>query len=216
MAHTIGLGYLLKKENVKSALQSIYKYNKKESMFDHFNNMRSYALGDEKALLMASYPKGNRPKVPFPYWSEVMTGFEYTAGAGMLYEGMEDEGKAVIKNIRNRYDGSKRNPFDEAECGHHYARAMASWASIIAESGFGYSAVDKSIQFTDKPGTYFWSNGTSWGTCTIENQEGKNKVTFKVLSGNIVLDTFKLGNKSIERFKTTQSISEHNLLELEM
>ena len=101
-------------------------------MFDHFNNMRSYALGDEKALLMASWPRGGRPKIPFPYWAEVMTGFEYTAAIGMLYEGMEQEGLQCIQNIRDRYDGRKRNPFDEAECGHHYARAMASWAAILA------------------------------------------------------------------------------------
>lgn len=161
MAHVLGLGYLVKEENVKTALKSILKYNKRDGMYEHFNNMRSYAMGDEKALLMASWPNGGRPTIPFPYWSEVMTGFEYTAGIGMLYEGMEQEGLETIKNIRDRYDGLKRNPFDEAECGHHYARAMASWASIIAQSGFLYSAVDKSIKFTDKPGNYFWSTGSA-------------------------------------------------------
>jgi uncharacterized protein (DUF608 family) len=68
MAHVLGLGYLVNKENVRTSLQSIHKYNKRESMFEHFNNMRSYAMGDEKALLMASWPKGGRPKIPFPYW----------------------------------------------------------------------------------------------------------------------------------------------------
>ncbi|MCT4646720.1 MAG: non-lysosomal glucosylceramidase [Carboxylicivirga sp.] len=209
MAHTIGLGYLVKKENVISSLQSIYKYNKKESMFDHFNNMRSYALGDDKALLMASYPYGNRPKIPFPYWSEVMTGFEYTAGVGMLYEGMTDKGKEVIKNIRERYDGSKRNPFDEAECGHHYARAMASWAGIIAESGFLYSGVDKSIRFTDKLGTYFWSNGYSWGICEVKNAKDKKmqQVKFKVISGIVELKRFTVGDKS-KLFKRDQLIGQ--------
>ena len=110
MAHILGLGYLVKEENVKTTLQSILMYNKRESMFGHFNNMRSYAMGDEKALLMASWPKGGRPKIPFPYWSEVMTGFEYTAAIGMLYEGMQRQGLEVIKNIRDRYNGKKRNP----------------------------------------------------------------------------------------------------------
>jgi hypothetical protein len=48
----------------------------------------------------------------------------------------------IIMAIRARYDGLKRNPFNEAECGHHYARAMASWAAILALSGFEYSAVE--------------------------------------------------------------------------
>ena len=75
---------------------------------------------------MATYPRGAAPTRPFPYYNEVMTGFEYTAAVGMLYEGM-DGGRACkcIQAIRDRYDGARRSPFDEAECGHHYARAMA-------------------------------------------------------------------------------------------
>ena len=195
MAHIVNLGYLVNKENVKTTLQSIYKYNRKEDMFHHFNNMRSYALGDEKALLMASWPKGGRPKIPFPYWAEVMTGFEYTAAIGMLYEGMKKEGLEVIQNIRDRYDGRKRNPFDEAECGHHYARAMASWAALLAESEFYYSGVEKTIQFTPKPGNYFWSNGSAWGLCLIENENDKIEVEFSVLHGSIEFNKFILKGK---------------------
>ncbi len=183
-------------------------------MYEHFNNMRSYAMGDEKALLMASWPNGGRPTIPFPYWSEVMTGFEYTAGIGMLYEGMEQEGLETIKNIRDRYDGQRRNPFDEAECGHHYARAMASWAAIIAESGFQYSAVDKYIKFTDKPGDYFWSNGTAWGMCSIVKNNEIYKVDFQVLHGNVELNIFKLGMNREQKIKKQTLISEGESLKL--
>lgn len=214
MAHILGLGYLIKKENARSALESIYKYNKREDMFEHFNNMRSYAMGDESALLMASYPKGGRPTVPFPYWSEVMTGFEYTAAVGMLYEGMHKEGLEVFSNIRERYNGSKRNPFDEAECGHHYARAMASWAGIIAESGFLYSGVDRSMRFTDKPGRYFWSNGSAWGSCIIEKENRKFHVDFSVLSGRLKLNSFQLGDKQLKKFKKSLILNENENIEL--
>jgi hypothetical protein len=77
-------------------------------------------------LVMASYPRGNRPARPFPYFNEVMTGFEYVAAIGLLYEDELEAGLKCIKAIRDRYDGRKRSPFNEAECGHHYARAMAS------------------------------------------------------------------------------------------
>lgn len=187
MAHICGLGYLGSEAKINTTLRSILKYNYLESMAGHFNNMRSYALGNESALLMASWPKG-RPKVPFPYFSEVMTGFEYTAAVGMIYEGMDQEGLKVIQDIRARYDGAKRSPFNEAECGHHYARAMASWGAVIALSGFQYSAVDKSMAFGSTPGNWFWSNGSAWGTCKIDD----NNVELRVHSGEITLRSFNL------------------------
>ena len=105
--------------------------------------MRTYALNDEAALLIASYPRGGRPERPFPYFTEVMTGFEYQAAAHMIYEGLEQEGLRVIEAIRARYDGRKRSPWDEAECGHHYARAMASWAAVLALTGFRWDGVEQ-------------------------------------------------------------------------
>ena len=151
-------------------------------MANHFNNMRSYAMGNEAALLMASWPKG-RPTVPFPYFNEVMTGFEYTAAIGMLYEGQTEPGLLCIRNVRNRYDGQKRNPFDEAECGHHYARAMAAWAATLALSGFPYSGVSQTLTVNAEPGTFFWSNGYAWGTIAKTKQADGLHVSLSVLSG---------------------------------
>lgn len=194
-AHLVGLGYLGKEENIKQTLQSIMKYNYRENMNSHVNFLRSYALGDESALLMASYP-GERPAKPFPYYTEVMTGFEYTAAIGMLQEGQTKDGLKCIRNIRDRYDGRKRSPFNEAEAGYHYARSMIAWAGVLAISKFQYSAVENSMSFTSKPGTYFWSNGYSWGTCEV-----KNKVAvLKVLFGKVELEKFSLdgvGSKNL-------------------
>lgn len=196
MAHVCGLGYLVNSRNVRTTLQSILKYNYRASMTDHFNNMRSYALGDEAALLMASWPKG-RPSVPFPYFSEVMTGFEYTAAIGMLYENQLEPGLRCINNIRNRFDGSKRNPFDEVECGHHYARAMVSWASTLALSGFQYSAVSQTMQFNRQEGTYFWSNGYAWGQCVKKKRPDGWQVILTVLHGEVPLKTLVIGETRI-------------------
>jgi hypothetical protein len=85
----------------------------------------------------------------------------------MIYAGMNDQALKVIQNVRNRYDGQKRSPFDEEECGHHYARAMAAWSNILALSEFNYSAVDQKLSVTAKPGVYFWSTGYAWGQFTI-------------------------------------------------
>lgn len=193
MAHICGLGYLANPDYIRTTLKSIMKYNYVPDFSKHFNNMRSYVMGNEAGLLMASWPKG-RLKVPFPYFAEVMTGFEYCAAVGMMYEGMEDEALTCITAIRERFDGAKRNPFDEPECGHHYARAMASWASIIALSGFHYSGVDKHIRFTEAPGNYFWSNGSAWGTCRIT----ENDVTLSVLHGTLNVSRITIGTQQMK------------------
>jgi hypothetical protein len=140
---------------------------------------------------MASYLK-ERPENPFPYFTEVMTGFEYTAAAGMLYEGQTQNGLRCIENIRARYDGRKRSPFDEAECGHHYARAMASWAAVLALTGFNYCGVEKSMTFAARDGVFFWSNGYAWGSCCLKRSTNAMKVEISVLHGELALSKFIL------------------------
>ncbi len=215
MAHVLGLGYLVQPENIKTTLASILKYNHRENMWDHFNPMRSYVLGDEAGLLMASFPK-SRPKVPFPYFHEMMTGFEYTAAIGMLYENMENEGLSTITDIRNRYDGNKRSPFDEAECGHHYARAMASWAAPIALTGFSYSGVSKQMKFKAVKGDYFWSNGYSYGTIKIESKGAGYSIRIKSLGGNLELKAFELRGKGTKEFDKLKVIGEGKDLKFEI
>ncbi len=201
-AHLCGLGYLTPVGLVTRTLQSILKYNGRHGFYDHVNPLRSYVMGDESALLMASYPRGDRPAVPFPYADEVMTGFEYTAACGMLQEGMIEDGLACITAIRDRYDGLKRNPFDEAECGHHYARAMMSWTAIPALTGFQFNAADGKMNWGPARGVHFWSTGYAWGTLeTRETVEGLS-VKLAVLGGRLPMKTLeiaKAGNLANDR-----------------
>ncbi|MCK5803629.1 MAG: hypothetical protein KAI66_12385 [Lentisphaeria bacterium] len=193
LAHTCGLGYLLDPDHVRKTLSSIMRYNFRESFHDHFNNMRTFVLNDESALLMASYPRGGRPKSPFPYFTEVMTGFEYCAATHMLYEGMEEEGLKCIEAIRDRYDGARRSPFNEAECGHHYARAMAAWAGVLALTGFQYDGTTGHMCFAAKEGRFFWANGVAWGTCELRKTDDCWQARLSVLHGTLALRAFSVG-----------------------
>ncbi|HUV93468.1 MAG TPA: GH116 family glycosyl hydrolase, partial [Anaerolineae bacterium] len=190
VAHVCGLGHLLDREHVRTTLESIYKYNFREDLYGYFNHFRTFALNDEAAMVMCSFPRGGRPKTPVHFYSEVMTGFEYAASVHMLYEGLTDMGLRCISAIRARYDGLRRNPFDEAECGHHYARAMASWAAVLALTGFHYSGVERSMTFANKVGTHFWSNGYAWGTCEMRQAQDSMNVTLSVLHGALRLRRF--------------------------
>jgi non-lysosomal glucosylceramidase len=206
MAFICGLGYLADSNHIKKALSSIWKYNHLKSFGDHFNNMRSYALGDEAGLVVTVYPDpSKRPAIPLSYAFEAWTGVEYTAAAGMYYVGMDKEAEQVIKDTRNRYDGFKRNPFNEEECGNHYVRAMASWSEILALSKFNYSAVTKTFSITAKPGNYFWSDGYSWGNAMVNG----NELTIKIYYGKININEVRLVNTGSLKLKKTVSISEN-------
>ena len=190
MSHICGLGYLADRDHIEETMRSVMKYNYVEDFGELFNNMRSYVLSGESGLIMASWPKG-RLEVPFPYFPEAMTGFEYCAAVEMIYEGMESDGLKCMRAVRERFDGARRNPFDEPEWGHNYARSMASWAALLACSGFHYSGVERTMSFTSRPGVYFWSNGSSWGTCRVSSDgvdlnltEGSLNLKALYLEGN--------------------------------
>lgn len=131
-ANRAGLGDLFDRYHITQAIRSVHKYNYQPNFRNHYNNMRTFATADEQGTLIASYPHGGRPAVPFPYWGECMTGFEYQAAVILLDYGFRKEGLDIATGVRGRHDGRYRNPFNEPECGHYYARSMAAWALLDA------------------------------------------------------------------------------------
>lgn len=205
VAHTLGLGYLVKPEHIRRSLESIVKHNHRENTFGFFNPMRSFVLNDEPFLLVCSYPQGERPKFPFPYFSEVMNGMEYAAGIHMIYEGMDEMGLKVLSDIRSRYEGRKRNPFNEQECGNHYVRSMASWAAVLACTGFQYSAVERKMAFRSsaEDSSFFWSNGYAYGMMEQKHKGSHKAIDLSVLEGELLLDGFELNEWGTHVFETT-------------
>ena len=217
LSHTTGLGYVLEKEHVQTTLKSILRYNYVDNFNEHFNTFRSFGLGDEAGLIMASYPKeGTLLDFPFPYYTEIMTGFEYSTAAHMIYEGQVADGLKIFEAIRDRYDGYKRNPFNEGEYGHRYARAMAAWAGILAYTGFQYSAVDRTINFNANDGTYLWSNGYQYGTVKVENLGDKKTVTLTCENGDMVLNSFTLNGFGVARFRKGRTFKKGEKVQFEV
>ncbi len=162
---------------IQSSLRAIYKYNFLTDFRNFSNVQRTYALNDEKGLLLCSWPKGGRPPLPFPYSDEVWTGIEYQVASHLIYEGLLEEGLSVVKAVRDRYDGLRRNPWNEVECGHHYARAMSSWGVLTALSGFSYSGPEMRMGFDPKMNAddfrTVWTAGSGWGVYSPEGRGGR-------------------------------------------
>ena len=164
----VGLGKVLRPARVKKALQSIFAANFRADLLDHCSVQRVYALNEEAGLLLCTWPRGGREQYPFPYCDEVWTGIEYQVAAHLIFEGFIDEGLAIVAAIRDRHDGRKRNPWNESECGNHYARAMSSWSLLAALAGYRYSAVEQSMRIAPKVNQKnfrcFFAAGTAWGS----------------------------------------------------
>ena len=170
-ASLLGLGDLLPADHVKTALKSIHEHNFKRDFSEHANCQRVYALNDEAGLLLCTWPQGGRPRLPFPYADEVWTGIEYQVAAHLILEGWVDEGIEIVEALRARHDGVRRNPWNEVECGNHYARSMSSWALLLALSGMRINAENGGATFepadnllsAPAPFRAFWSDGREWG-----------------------------------------------------
>jgi uncharacterized protein (DUF608 family) len=183
-----GLGDLMDRKKVESHLRSVYRHNLKRSLFDHPDSARPYlACGDEGGLVICSWPRGGRPSLPVIYADEIWTGIEYQVASHLISLGMVEEGLDIVRVCRSRYDGRVRNPFDEIEAGHWYARAMASYALLQAFSGARFDAVDRTLYL--KPvirGDFrcFLSTATGFGTVGVK--DGKPFV--EVVFGSIPFD----------------------------
>jgi non-lysosomal glucosylceramidase len=173
-AKVAGLGDVVDPKKAHSALRSVFANNFKDPLGDHQNLQRVYVFRDETGLLLCSWPKGGRPKFPFVYSDEVWTGIEYQVAAHLAFEGMAGEAVRIAEAIRKRYDGRRRNPYNEYECGSHYTRALSSWSLFLAYTGLRHDAVEGTRELhpaVEARGEFrtFYCAGNEWGTATRAN-----------------------------------------------
>jgi hypothetical protein len=141
-----GVPEFLDKEKVRKHLLAVFAHNFHRDLGAHPNPQRPlYALGNEAGLVLCSWPRGDALTLPFVYSNEVWTGIEYQVASHLIMHRCVEEGLTIVRAARDRYDGSVRNPFNEYECGHWYARAMSSYALLQALSGARYDAVERRL-----------------------------------------------------------------------
>ena len=146
LAAMCGVDPFLDAAKVRSHLCAVHRYNLKTDLSKHANPQRpSFALGNEGGLLLCTWPRGGELTLPFVYSNEVWTGIEYQVASHLMLMGEVDAGLEIVRILRDRYDGRVRNPFNEYECGHWYARAMASYGLIQGLTGIRYDAVERTL-----------------------------------------------------------------------
>jgi uncharacterized protein (DUF608 family) len=194
-----GLSDFIEPVKVRSHLNAVYKYNLKNDLSDHPNPQRSnYALGKEGGLLLCTWPHDDALTLPFPYSNEVWTGIEYQVASHLMSVGEVEKGLSIVREVRKRHDGKIRNPFNEFECGHWYARAMSSYGLLQGLTGVRYDAVERTLYIDSKVGDFtgFLSTETGFGNVGLK----KGKPFLKMVYG--ILDVKKCVVSNVEKTLT--------------
>lgn len=187
LAAVCGVGDVVDRTRVTRHLEAVHRHNLKRDLSGHANPQRpAFACGAEGGLLLCTWPKGGQLSLPFVYSDEVWTGIEYQVASHLLLMGRIREGQDIVEVCRDRYDGRIRNPFNEYECGHWYARAMASYALLQGWSGARYDAVDQVLHLQPASrGDFrcFLAAATGYGTVGVR----RGKPFLEVRAGTIPL-----------------------------
>ena len=211
----------------KSALNSIWKYNFAPDAYLYQKNhkpikgARIYATEGEAGTLMCTWPKGGAENAvpgmanwpdesetwlgPGGYFDECMNGFEYQVASHLIFEGEVEKGLALTKSVHERYGASKRNPFNEIECGDHYSRSMAAYGVFIAVCGFKYHGPKGELTLAPKitidnfkaP----FTSAEAWGTISqnVEDKKFITDVDLKYGKLNLQSLNFNVSGKQVQQ-----------------
>jgi non-lysosomal glucosylceramidase len=182
-AHQLDLGHILPADHVRTALASIVAFNYRSGFRGFEHGYRVFADADDAGLLICTWPHEGRPAVPIRYADEVWTGVEYQVAAHCLFEGMTGDGLRILTGLRGRYDGSRRNPYNEIECGDHYSRAMAGFSVLDAWTGAWYDAWAGHLRIGLGAERYPLIAGPGWGEVTASDRAA----SFRCLGGEVPL-----------------------------
>jgi non-lysosomal glucosylceramidase len=207
-AFQVGLPRVLSQKETLTALKSLWRCNFSPDVGPYraiYKPGRWYALAGEAGLLMCSFPRrdwdyaqaaGKGPEWAAGYFNECMNGFEYQAAGHMIWEGLTQEGLAVTRAVHDRYHASRRNPWNEVECGDHYARSMASYGVYLAACGYEYDGPRGCLGFAPKilPENFkcAFTSAEGWGSFAQDAQGGKLKARVAVRFGRLKLKTLAL------------------------
>lgn len=202
-AFQVGLGRVLDEQKVRAALRSLWRYNFTPDVGAYrkvHTAGRWYAMPGEAGLIMCTFPRGGAEKAGGTskswfagYFNECMSGFEYQVAGHMIWEGMVTEGLAVTRAIHDRYHPARRNPWNEIECGDHYARAMASYGVYLAACGYEYHGPKGHLGFSPRlrPEDFraAFTAAEGWGTLSQERAGGRQISRVELAWGRLRLRT---------------------------
>ncbi len=222
-AHQVGLGYIYPEDRVKSAVRAVWKYNWAPDIAPYNEAhppFRWFVTPGQAGLFTCTWPQGGYMPEGTVYKNEVWTGIEYQVAGHMMWEGFVEEALAICRAVHDRYRPEFFNPYNEVECGDHYARALASWGVYLALAGFAYHGPKGHIGFAPRitPERFraAFTAAEGWGTFSQVRERDRQLETIEIHWGRLRLRTLqfavpeglgktakvKLGGKSLDASHT--------------
>ena len=199
-AAQVGLGYLYPRERVRSALKAIWTYNWAPDIGPQnvaHPPQRWFARPGEAGLFTCTWPQSKHlgPESVL-YRDEIWTGIEYQVAGNLAWEGMLTQSLAICRGVHERYQPSKQNPWNEVECGDHYARAMASHGVFLGLCGFECHGPHGHIGFAPRlqPDNFraAFTAAEGWGTIWQRITPKTQKAGIEMKWGRLRLRSFSL------------------------
>jgi uncharacterized protein (DUF608 family) len=196
-AHQVGLGYLYADSTVRTALESVWKYCWAPDLTAQnaaHPPERWFASKGDAGLFTCTWPRSKHLGAKSTrYRDELWTGIEYQVAGHLAWEGMLTEALAVCRAIHDRYHPRRFNPWNEIECGDHYARALASWSVLTGLAGFGYHGPKGHLGFAPRitPDAFqcAFTGAEGWGSFSQQREAGKQTNRIEVQWGRLRVAT---------------------------
>ncbi|UCG47582.1 MAG: hypothetical protein JSU94_19115 [Phycisphaerales bacterium] len=201
-AYQVGLAAILDPDKVTTALDYIWRYNFSTDVGPFrkvFKNGRWYAMPGEGGLIACTWPHGGQEALMrgnrhfAGYLNECQNGYEYAATSLMMWHGMPCRALAHTRTLHDRYHAAKRNPWNEVECGDHYARSMASYGLFTAVCGFEYHGPNGYMAFSPRlsPENFkaAFTSAAGWGTFAQRIAPNTQTETLELKHGRLRLNS---------------------------
>ncbi len=194
-SHQVGLGPIVDTTKAITALNTLWRYSYTTDVGPYtkiFGTGRPFVLPGEGGIIGCTWPRGDNSH-NVAYLSECQSGYEYACSAAMLWNGLVDKALAHVRTVHDRYDGSKRNPWNEVEAGSHYSRAMASYGLFLAACGFEWHGPRGHLAFLPRltPENFkaAFTTAEGWGTFAQKREGGCQRESIMVKQGHLRVRT---------------------------
>ena len=175
-SHLIGLPSTLSQENLNRAIDSILKHN-----FNPEFGLHNATAPKEATDLLAlnNLQAGG-------LWS----GIEFAFASLLMDHDRYSDGVRIVETVHRRYLRAGQ-PWNHVEFGGHYSRAMSSWATMLAVTGFKPDLPNKCIEIMPKVSGDFhapWVTAYAYGTIQRKGKE----LSVQCISGSLEVSRLKL------------------------